>query len=280
MAPFSVALITAQIRHILSNHDNGIGGDIELPELTTATGIGITVAISGNVLISLALNLQKLAHRRVESARAKARSQNGQPKTNGSGNLSQAMTLDEVTRERGFDSDIFDEDEDQQRTRPFDEPEDIFGGDPLKPSVSTSRDHLETQRLLIRADESPRNYGVGPNSSRSGGGRQQLPKPTFISRLFSLRFRLKRPVDNEQCVGDNGIEDSFHSLHPVDEVMPSAFPIGKPTNDKVKTGDGKMGGLGNESDYLKSKIWWNRPHSLPCFVLSRASLPGGLGSSS
>ncbi|KAJ7283838.1 magnesium transporter NIPA-domain-containing protein [Mycena rebaudengoi] len=41
----------------------------KLPELTTGTVIGITVAITGNVLISLALNLQKLAHKRGEAER-------------------------------------------------------------------------------------------------------------------------------------------------------------------------------------------------------------------
>ncbi len=38
----------------------------DLPHLSTLTAIGIAVAISGNVLISLALNLQKLAHKRLD----------------------------------------------------------------------------------------------------------------------------------------------------------------------------------------------------------------------
>jgi hypothetical protein len=41
----------------------------DLPTLTTQTVIGIAVAISGNVLISLALNLQKLAHKRLDVER-------------------------------------------------------------------------------------------------------------------------------------------------------------------------------------------------------------------
>lgn len=41
----------------------------DLPRLTTQTVIGITVAISGNVLISFALNLQKLAHKRLDKER-------------------------------------------------------------------------------------------------------------------------------------------------------------------------------------------------------------------
>lgn len=40
-----------------------------LPKITTQTLIGILVAITGNVLISLALNLQKLAHNRLDAAR-------------------------------------------------------------------------------------------------------------------------------------------------------------------------------------------------------------------
>ena len=40
-----------------------------LPELDRRTVAGIAVAISGNLLISLALNFQKLAHRRLESER-------------------------------------------------------------------------------------------------------------------------------------------------------------------------------------------------------------------
>lgn len=47
----------------------GIGG-IEFPSVSRATAIGITFAIAGNVLISFALNLQKLAHARLEAARA------------------------------------------------------------------------------------------------------------------------------------------------------------------------------------------------------------------
>ncbi|KZT72697.1 hypothetical protein DAEQUDRAFT_596240 [Daedalea quercina L-15889] len=41
-----------------------------LPQITRATAAGIIVAISGNMVISLALNCQKLAHKRLEEARA------------------------------------------------------------------------------------------------------------------------------------------------------------------------------------------------------------------
>jgi len=41
----------------------------DLPKLTVRTLVGIIIAVTGNVLISLALNLQKLAHRRMEEAK-------------------------------------------------------------------------------------------------------------------------------------------------------------------------------------------------------------------
>lgn len=40
-----------------------------LPKLTVRTLVGIIIAVTGNVLISLALNMQKLAHRRMEEAK-------------------------------------------------------------------------------------------------------------------------------------------------------------------------------------------------------------------
>ena len=45
---------------------------IDLPRISTSTAAGIGVAIAGNILISLALNCQKLAHRRLEHEREHA----------------------------------------------------------------------------------------------------------------------------------------------------------------------------------------------------------------
>ncbi|KAM6495715.1 Magnesium transporter NIPA domain containing protein [Amanita muscaria] len=49
----------------------------DAPRLTTATLTGILVAIAGNVLISFALNLQKLAHKRLETSASSSHA-NGQ----------------------------------------------------------------------------------------------------------------------------------------------------------------------------------------------------------
>lgn len=48
-------------------------GDLEFPSISRTMAIGFTIAVAGNVLISLALNLQKLAHARLEAERAAKR---------------------------------------------------------------------------------------------------------------------------------------------------------------------------------------------------------------
>ncbi len=42
----------------------------DLPKLTLGTTVGIVMAVTGNVLISLALNLQKLAHKQMEERKS------------------------------------------------------------------------------------------------------------------------------------------------------------------------------------------------------------------
>jgi magnesium transporter len=81
-----------------------IDGMDNLPTLTTATFIGIVIAVTGNILISLALNLQKLAHKRIGArilARQKSSRQNGKDNDNGPPNgrhehrSTVALSLDE-----------------------------------------------------------------------------------------------------------------------------------------------------------------------------------------
>lgn len=56
------------LRHLLLSSITSYGYD-DLPQLSTRTFIGIVVAVSGNVLISLALSLQKLAHKRLQESK-------------------------------------------------------------------------------------------------------------------------------------------------------------------------------------------------------------------
>ena len=62
-------ILTMRILHavlVSSGIEDSLPGDIDLPKISPSTAAGICVAIAGNVLISLALNCQKLAHRRLE----------------------------------------------------------------------------------------------------------------------------------------------------------------------------------------------------------------------
>lgn len=63
-APFP-ELINSTSWHIFSGLED-IGAGFGFPNLSRSTVAGISAAIAGNMLISLALNLQKLAHRRLE----------------------------------------------------------------------------------------------------------------------------------------------------------------------------------------------------------------------
>jgi hypothetical protein len=250
MPPTSIiASITSLLHGTLAKHDGGVGRDIDLPEITTATGIGITVAISGNILISLALNLQKLAHRRVDLARAKAKLSRRQPISNGTGGPIQAIVMNEVIQERGADGELLDE-EDLDRTLGNDE-QDVFGGASPNSSAATNRTYLETQHLLRPGDGSQRSYGVG--HGRVAVEKKRFPKQTLLSRLFSIRLRSKRPVDNVQRIDSNVIYGSSHSLGQVEEATPG-LANGRARNGKNDTNKA-VEKEGNESDYLKSKLW-------------------------
>ncbi|KAH9927128.1 DUF803-domain-containing protein [Epithele typhae] len=61
-----------RIPFLPSGIEDSIPDGIDLPQISTSTAAGIGVAIAGNVLISLALNCQKLAHKRLEDEREAA----------------------------------------------------------------------------------------------------------------------------------------------------------------------------------------------------------------
>jgi hypothetical protein len=192
-----------------------------LPNLTSPAGIGIVVAISGNVLISLALNLQKLAHRKVELARArKYREQQDISTSNGVSSSSRPIIL----RERGHT----DEDN-QYGTRLSEEPDDVF-------SVRAETHHLLSPMLDVR-----RNYTEPLSTTAS------RPKPTLFSRLFSFQIRKPRSSPLHMINGEQPLEDASHALHSSSRVA-----NGGQANGKLET---KFVEGGNESDYLRSKLW-------------------------
>jgi hypothetical protein len=139
----------------------------------------------------------------------------------------------------------------------------------------------ETAPLLQHSfsDPSPQKYGTGPNSSSGSNSNisssqaisplTQSADPSkrkLISRLipFSLYTRLQNTslVRGVHNVTEPSESHSTHTLLPVEEVSDSPTENG---GAGLQNGNGRRGGIGkeelmiehgNESDYLKSKLWY------------------------
>ncbi|EPQ59360.1 DUF803-domain-containing protein [Gloeophyllum trabeum ATCC 11539] len=218
--------------------DSGPEG-IELPHVTMSSIIGVTVAISGNVLISLALNLQKLAHRRLESEKL-ARAGDERDKN-------RARRVEDVIEEHER------EEEDNGEYARFEPNTQPF------PSGGSS----ESMPLLTNGTSLVRDYGASPLPSPNPIS-VPAPKRTFMSRLnpFPLRRSKSSPATASSLDVD---PDASHALIPVE--ITSADELNKPrrhkTSRRLKSRNKLVGTPkpepepeGKESDYLKSKLWW------------------------
>jgi hypothetical protein len=206
-------------------------GTFEPPELSTATAIGITVAIAGNILISLALNLQKLAHRRVERARVNSRTQNNAPVPNGSSTNQNAVgNMRGRDANRGISGRI---DDDRLEEAEFDDNGDVFRGRPSRALGAARHNRLETQNLL---SSSGRDYGAGTGSSSID--QKQASRKTFLSKFIPRRLRSRLP-------GGWG-----------DRVRSNDRPQASALNGSSIRAKPKFSEDHNESDYLKSKLWF------------------------
>ncbi|KAJ3853000.1 magnesium transporter NIPA-domain-containing protein [Lentinula lateritia] len=187
-----------------------------IPELTTGTVIGISVAVAGNVLISLALNLQKLAHKRLDAEKNSTFDEsNGNHKSPTERRA--VSTVDEG--EEGNDSSV-------------DEPADHI-------VESNYGREFEGESLLPfpRTQQFSGDYGALESPARS-----MKSKP--VSRIFPATSRSKpHPI-----------------VLPVDIVYSSSIQNrSRPTTveDSIVSKDDADVKTGNESDYLKSKLWWS-----------------------
>ncbi|GJE84939.1 magnesium transporter NIPA-domain-containing protein [Phanerochaete sordida] len=169
-----------------SPHPAGKDDVFGLPHFDPATIAGISVAIVGNVLISFALNCQKLAHRRLE-----------------------------LQRELEDDTTV-EEDADGQPYPPGDSV-------PLEPTRDESEPLLPRTRTMYNGES---------------------PRPAKRSQWYSrLAFWQRRDAWDDTQSGDIAV--------PVDVV--TARPKSPPRED---SGRSVKSGHTNESDYLKSKLWW------------------------
>ncbi|KAG7097132.1 hypothetical protein E1B28_004510 [Marasmius oreades] len=183
------------------------------PKLTTATVIGISVAITGNILISLSLNIQKLAHKRLD-AKELALLSNGHPDSN----PRRVDTMYEAEGEEGGDT-LDDSD-----------------GSSITPRASTSAVDAESQPLILfpRAEVQ---YGSTAHHSDIRTGRSSI-SPLSPSRKGA-------PTTDTLPV------------MPVEVVSEQTFINGIANGQKGNEAPLEPGnGNRNESEYLKSKLWW------------------------
>ncbi|EJD01208.1 DUF803-domain-containing protein [Fomitiporia mediterranea MF3/22] len=264
------------------------GGDSD----NTASFIGIIVAISGNVLIALALNCQKLAHRRLERER-RAHALNGIGSQQSLGGRGNGFTDRRPRANTRMVSDIVevntDEEDDDERTRvdgssqhhsPNSDDESDYGvavpfptsGSGLETPSSARRGHsfrtgahalqLETEPLLGGASRTST-----PNGSMRGGYLREVGSRGTSSEADrgSWRERAARTRSAPHLLtrifssGAKG-KKKANCADPEALAVPvegggHSTPSGACSSSKVKFAEAEMHEE-NEADYLKSKLWW------------------------
>lgn len=214
--------------HTASSDEPGIG----LPHLTLQTIIGITVAIAGNVLISLALNLQKLAHIRLEKAQKQARLER---ELHVSGDALRSRSPHDQ-RPSGDPAACSHESETQ----------------PLIQGSSTSRSRAcygNTTSPGTRRDDSRSRKSTSSARGRRPG--QPSRKPSFVSRYIPFHLGQHGGVNENVSHTQETLEI------PVD-VIPAERIVATNGNGKRAPPSPELWEEeGTESDYLRSKIWWS-----------------------
>jgi magnesium transporter len=196
-----------------------------LPTMTTQTFIGILVAITGNVLISLALNLQKVAHKRVESLRKDL--DNGKQRRHSENNGYDDLSEGRVSEGPSLD----EQDEDQELLEVRRNQLDVFS-DPSS----------DIQLLTAYPESEATLQQYSTNSSR---GHSTITKPLKTKRSNASRRLLSRSFSKKAVSGRR---------KPPDDNMPEEqglLPTHKGLNDESEAEHQNL----KEGNYLKSKIW-------------------------
>ncbi|KAI0650140.1 DUF803-domain-containing protein [Trametes meyenii] len=177
---------------------------VDFPRITPLAAAGIGVAVAGNILISLALNCQKLAHKRLEGEREAAGKELRRPQPHRSRSAPSGRLQERSTQ-------------------------------PLSTTHSTpvaAIAILETDPLLEGAEDAE-SEELTPTNSRPA------------RRWLFSHHNPARDVERSHLA-------STHALVPVD-----ILPV--PSEDSAERSDQTLNEepeSGNESDYLKSKLWW------------------------
>jgi magnesium transporter len=210
------------------------------PDLSTGTVIGITVAIAGNVLISLALNIQKLAHKRIDAENSAAspppsvRPANGQP----------LASPDET------------------------EEESLTPTPALLPVLSTPS---ESTSLLLSQNTASPHYAATSSTSQTVAHNQKSPRSRFFARLH-LPNPFARNPHTQYTIPKQDI-----TVLPAELIVPPLSNGGKNPSSN-ETIDSET--VGNESDYLSSKLWCTLISRIFMHFILTSVLPGGSAFSS
>jgi hypothetical protein len=191
-----------------------------LPTMTTQTFIGILVAITGNMLISLALNLQKLAHKRVETLRKAL--DNGKRHRH-----SENSGCNDLSESRISDSPSLDEqDEDRELLEVRGTQLDVF---------SDPSSDIQLLTAFPEAEPAPQHYGT--NSSR-GHSKPLKTKRSNASRHLLSRYFSRKTGSGRRISSDDNMSE--------EQVL---LPTHKCADNESEAENPK------EGTYLKSKIW-------------------------
>ncbi|KAA1466270.1 DUF803-domain-containing protein [Dentipellis sp. KUC8613] len=184
--------------------------DIEFPDIEPATVAGISVAIAGNILISLALNLQKLAHRRLEHERVS--------------NNAAELPSDAASLELGTERPLHIADLEPN-------PWDSFGNN-TEPNTPQTEPPSRAETAPLISFSTPSNPSTPPH---------RTPRTPPIPRAYGATVsEVDIPVSDIPVRG-KGKKAQRNTIN---------------EDDAHDSGNG-LGGAGEETVYLKSKLWWS-----------------------
>ena len=198
-----------------------------LPTMSTQTFIGISVDITGNILISLALNLQKVAHKRVETLKKAGKKRTRHSDSNGYNDLSESRASEGPSLdERDEDRELLD----VRRTQV-----DVF---------SDSSSEIQPLNALLESEYTLRHYGTDASPRRSIVRKPSTIKLSIASLFLPTRFLSKKTLSGRCNPDANTPEGALNGLPSTNKGLNVQS---EPDDQNSKEG--------NESDYLKSRLW-------------------------
>ncbi|KAG1715953.1 hypothetical protein ID866_1242 [Astraeus odoratus] len=217
---------------------------IRLPHLTLQTLIGITVAIAGNVLISLALNTQKLAHLRldrerrnkIKNERKRATEARGPPRNGHCNHLAQGSS---AALKPGGSRQVSEEDL-ALETQPLIHPR------------SSSVPPASSNGIRYYGTSTPGDDARSGVSTNTGRSRRPQKRHSFVSQIVPSRFKFGIPFKDP--VQDNSLTLDSTVISVDGVVRDWSRRNGNLPPVKRRPSSGHENG--NESDYLRSKLWW------------------------